>query len=498
VELAEGVRGYARGAYVQRGEAAVILDTTPLHPELGREDLELAVAGDVSVYEPKGEWLRKRLADAVELQQELANLPLSERLRAVELLGEAWREKLESGKLEWVKEELAKATGYSPAIVDLEVEFVAEVLNPGNIAKALDTALVGGSRSLEEPVEVAARERVRNLPAGPVLVIGSGNSIVPPLIPTVFSLVIGNFTILRPSLANFRAVREVFSPLHSLPLDVSLRRALLVSYFAHESRNLRELLERGPLGVVNYWGGEPGRTAVARMLAANPHRPRFVVNGPMTGFAIVDSSCATVEVAEKLAFEMVLYEQQLCSSPTQAAFVGSKEEALGFAEKLASSLEKVGKRYPVQLESLPYALFVMRRSLELAGAKVYASSDPSNPWTIALSDGKSALGEVPPNALLPLHARRRFLEIVRVNSTREALNLVASLPRNPAYLGVDRVQTLAVAVDRGALEEILRNLHRIGVYRVVPLGESYLRTPVEPYDGLFLPAAFSYSVYIRG
>jgi len=43
----------------------------------------------------------------------------------------------------------------------------------------------------------------------------------------------------------------------------------------------------------------------------------------------------------------------------------------------------------------------------------------------------------------------------------------------------------------------LRNLHWIGVYRVVPLGESYLRTPVEPYDGFFLPSVLSYAVYIR-
>jgi len=474
-----------------------MLDTGPLHPELSWEDVELVAAGGVSVYEPRSRWLWSRLAGAVELQQELANLPLSERLEAIGLLGEAWREKLESGRLEWVKEELAKATGYSRAIVDLEVEFVTEVLNPRNIVKALDTALVGGSRSLEEPVEVAAGEYVRNLPAGPVLVIGSGNSIIPPLIPATLSLVIGNFTILRPSLANFREVREVFSPLHSLPLDTPLKRALLVSYYAHESGNFRELLERGQLGVVNYWGGEPGRTAVARMLAGNPYRPRFVVNGPMTGFAIVDSSSSTWEVAEKLAFEMVFYEQQLCSSPTQAAFVGSNEEVLDFVEKLASALEKLGREYPVQLESLSYPLFVLRRSLELAGVRVYASSDPSNPWTVVVSSGKSALGKVPQNALLPLHARRRFLEIVRVDSLQEALGLVASLPSNPAYQGVDRVQTLSVAVSQDAFKEITRNLHRIGVYRVVPLGESYLRTPAEPYDGLFLPSALSYTVYVR-
>lgn len=62
---------------------------------------------------------------------------------------------------------------------------------------------------------------------------------------------------------------------------------------------------------------------------------------------------------------------------------------------------------------------------------------------------------------------------------------------------MDRVQTLSVAVGQSTFREILRNLHWIGVYRVVPLGESYLRTPVEPYDGFFLPSVLSYAVYIR-
>jgi len=81
----------------------------------------------------------------------------------------------------------------------------------------------------------------------------------------------------------------------------------------------------------------------------------------------------------------------------------------------------VGKRYPVQLESLSYALFVTRRSLQLAGPRVYASDDSSNPWTVVLSDRESCLGKVPQSSLLPLHVRRRFLEIVRVDSLQEAL-----------------------------------------------------------------------------
>ena len=469
----------------------------PLYPGLSERDLNLVALEGLSLYEPRYEWVASLLGGAAELQQELSNLPLGERLEVVRLLGDAWREKLEAGRLGWVREELARATGYSPALIELEMKLAGEVLNPRNVRKLLDSTLVGGSGSLEGPVEVAPGEYVRNLPAGPVLVIGSGNSLIPPLIPATVSLVIGNLTVLRPSLANFKAVREVYSGLESLPGDSPLRRALLVSYFTHDGEALRGMLERAPLGVVNYWGGEPGRTAVTRAVSLNPHRPKLVVNGPMTGFAVVDSENATREVAEKLALEMTLYEQQLCSSPTQAAFIGPYAEALEFAEALGGALDRVGREYPLTLDSIPYPLFVLRRSLELAGAKVYASSDPSNPWTVAVSRGKSALAALPRSSLIPLHARWRFLEVVAVESLSEAVELVRSLPSNPAYAGVDRVQTLSVAVSGETLRGIMDKLHLLGVYRVVPLGESYMRTPVEPYDGSYLAQHFSYAVYIR-
>jgi len=470
---------------------------TPLYPSLSPASLEAVEHAGTKIYEPKLEWLRSLLEGAASLQSQLADTPLEERLRSIEEAGRVWREKLDAGNLGWVKEELVKATGYSPPLVEMELEFVLEVLNAENIRRMLDHSIIGGAASLEAPVEVAPGEYVRTLPAGPALIIGSGNSLIPPLIPATASLAVGNFTILRPSLANFRAVAEALAGLLDLPEDNPMRRALLVAYFPHESKTLKALLEQAPLGVVNYWGGEPGRTIISRTVAANPNRPRFVQNGPMTGFAVVDGESASREVAEKLALEVVLYEQQLCSSPTQAAFIGTPQEAREFAAMLAEALDRVGAEYPLHLDSIPYPLFVLRRTLELAGARVLASDNPKNPWTLVLAEGSSALGRVPRSSLIPLYARRRFLEIVAVDSIEQALRLIASLPGNPAYAGVDRVQTLAVAVSRERLEWVLRNLYRLGVYRVVPLGESYLRTPAEPYDGSYLPSAFTYTAYVR-
>lgn len=470
---------------------------SPLHPKVRGEDLERLNLGGASVFEPRVEWLSSLLRGARELQRELSSAPLDDRLKAIQLLGDSWREKLGEGRLERVKENLVKATGYSPSLIELEMELVGEVLNARNLRRLFDLTATGGSKSLEEPVEVAPGEYVRNLPAGPALIIGSGNSVIPPLIPATISLVTGNLTILRPSLANFEAVKEAYSALAHLPEDTPLKHALLVSYFTHESKSLAYLLEKAPLGVVNFWGGEPARTQVARAVSMNPHKPRFHVNGPMTGFAIIDSSSASIEVAEKLAIEMVLYDQQLCSSPTQAAFIGSFSEALEYADALCEALDKVGREYPLNLESIPYPLFVLRKSVELVGAKVYASNDPANPWTLVLSEGKPLLDKVPQSVLIPLHARRRFLELVVVETLSDALKLVESLPVNPAYAGIDRVQTLSLAVCEDTLKRIAEALSLLGVYRVVPLGESYLRTPAEPYDGFYLPSVFSYTAYVR-
>ncbi|MEM2790659.1 MAG: acyl-CoA reductase, partial [Thermofilaceae archaeon] len=171
----------------------------PRYPGIGREDLELVSVADVSVLEPKADWLSSVLRAAEELQWGLSNLPLDDRLKVIQFLGDSWREKLEANELQRVKEGLSKATGYSPHLVELEMQLVGEVLNARNVRRLLDSTVIGGARSLEEPVEVAPGEYVRNLPAGPVLIVGSGNSIIPPLIPATISLAIGNFTILRPS-----------------------------------------------------------------------------------------------------------------------------------------------------------------------------------------------------------------------------------------------------------------------------------------------------------
>jgi hypothetical protein len=100
-----------------------------------------------------------------------------------------------------------------------------------------------------------------------------------------------------------------------------------------------------------------------------------------------------------------------------------------------------------------------------------------------------------PKPLLEIHSRKRFLEMVVVNDLIECVKLVKELHKTTGYAGVDKVQTVALWVYGGS--HYVRELVGAGVYRVVPLGESFLRTPREPYNGEYIPRYFTYTSYFR-
>jgi len=481
------------------------MDLEPIYLGKTRLEVEAVKLSNLTYKEPTIDWLKRFLSMGGDVQNKLSNTSVKERLKLIDELGKVWREKLNSGKLDHLKKNLVKTTGYSERLIDMEFSLVSEVLNSENLVKLLDASLKGGLASLEGPSEIASNEYLMNVPAGPAFIISSGNSVIPPLIPTVVSLVVGNQTILKPSISNYLAVKEVFEGfkevLNSYADASAYAEALLVSYFSHNSKALQYLLKEAPLGVVNYWGGDPGRLTVSKAVAENLNKPKLVVNGPLTGFAIVDEASANEANAEKLAFDIVLYDQQLCSSPTQAAFIGNFDSAVNFAKLLGKALDRVGLEFKIDLsEGHLYNIVKLRRALEYVRTtrnKVLYSTDPSNPWTLVVSEGRSTLAEVASSINTTVYERRRFLELITVNDLDQAVDLILNLRVNPAFTGVDKVQTVALAVSKDLELQAVRKLSRAGVYRIVPLGETYLRTPYEPYDGFSLPSVFTYSVYFR-
>lgn len=472
----------------------------PLHPV--RESVPSDhVEGRLKYLEPRIDWIREYLSRAKAIQERLRSLGFEKRVRVLDSVGRVWAEKLESGFLETLKKELVKSTGYSEAMIEEDLRLVGEVFKKENIESLINSGLKGGVKSLDDFVEVVPGEYVSNLPAGPVFIIASGNSVIPPLIPTVTSLVTNNLTILRPSLTNYLVVREIFRSFEDLGDEaLVLGDALLVTYLSHDSKVLEYLLKEAPLGVINYWGGEPGRTVVYRAVAENPYKPRLISNGPLTGVAVIDGDSlgsSLSEVSEALAREVLMYDQQLCSSPTIAFFVGSYEKAVQLAREVSKQLDVLGTSHKIEVsEGWLYKLNMLRKALEFQGAKVFKSSDPGNPYTVVVSKGRSSFTGLR-LAPLELHSRRRFIELVVVDSLGECVRFVRELPKITGYGGVDKVQTVAFWVSEEKVNSYVRELVSTGVYRIVPLGESFLRTPSEPYDGEYIPRYFTYAAYFR-
>lgn len=437
------------------------------------------------------------------IQSRLRIMPLEKRLQTIDSIGRIWNEELNAGKLEGLAGELSRKTGYSRKLIDMEFSLVTQVFNAENLRRSLESSFPAGPQALEKFVKISGEESIRYMPAGPVFIISSGNSLIPPLIPTTISIITGNFTLLRPSFTNYFAVIEAYKLLGELAKSMdsakTLSEALAISYFLHNSPAFKNILSSGKLGLVNFWGGEPARTIIGRLVSENQHHPRYVVNGPLTGFAIVDEDSANEECARGLALNIILYDQQLCSSPTMAVFIGSWESAVKFAELLAKHLDIIGSEYPVESSAeSAYLINSVRRIMQVKGSKVYFSTNPENLWTIALSEGECRLDYT--SSYFPafnLYNRKRFLEILIVDSHRKALTEVERLPLRPAFNGVDKVQTVGLAVNSKIREALLKGLVALGVYRVTPIPDMYMRSSVEPYDGMFLASVFTYAVYSR-
>lgn len=459
-------------------------------------------AGNPDVLELSPAALGQLMEAAPAVQAELSSIPIDDRLQVIEHMARLWKDRLDRGDYDGLKGEMSASTGYSPALMETELSFVPAVLGAANIRKNLEASVQGGAEALHRFVEMDETEMFRHVPVGPVLIISSGNSIVPTLIPTVVSLVTGNLTVLKPSISNYRGVTEVFRLLAEVPdsrAARAMRSALVVSYFGHDSPALKAALEEMPLGMVNFWGAEPARSIVAGMVGKNANHPRFFVNGPFTGMAIIEDGVDHLQAADDLALDVVLYDQQLCSSPTTAVYIGPYERAREFLRAAGERLDATGMEFPLPPDQdRTFILQGARRFIQTDGGLVLSSKVPENPWTLVLSRERSSLeGLARQFPTFNLFARRRFLEVVAVPDAGRAMELLRSLPRHPAFRGIDGVQSIGLAITDASMPAIVDGLVRAGVHRILPLGDMFMRGAVEPYDGVPMTSLFTRIVYWR-
>ncbi len=212
----------------------------------------------------------------------------------------------------------------------------------------------------------------------------------------------------------------------------------------------------------------------------------------------MDAAGADESAALGLAKNILLYDQQLCSSPTEGVFVGGWAEAVEFVNRVGKRLDELTEKLPPKLtESHAYIIEAVRRSLQFKGSMVFESaSSPS--WTIALSKSRSILDDaIQAFPEFGLHARRRFIEIIVVENYEDALEMIEGLPKRKSFRGIDGVQSVGLSVSDDVRERLCKGLAERGIFRILPLEDMYMRSALEPYDGMNLAQAFTYAVYRR-
>src|SRR5512136_1172444 len=135
--------------------------------------------GGLGVKEITVSSLDRLLDNGIKLQKRATRLPLEERLSVFGSLAEAWKRKLSQGSLRGLVADLTKSTGYSEKLVESEFMLVCNALDPENIRQNLKSSL-GNPEGLVHFVETTGGEYLRYMPAGPIFIISSGNSLIPP------------------------------------------------------------------------------------------------------------------------------------------------------------------------------------------------------------------------------------------------------------------------------------------------------------------------------
>lgn len=369
-------------------------------------------------------------------------------------------------------------------------------------------ALPGGVGLLDGafvPVGGPSGVSVAGLPVGPVLVIGSGNAFVPAITASVQALLCSCPVALRGSRLNQPILELVVDALRSGggPVLATLLEHLHLFFVDHrdpdENAQLHELLRSGPFGAGVFWGGREMLDTLLPQFALNPRHPLPIPMEPLTGVAVVTQRWlarargAAGEAAHDLAEAMVTMGQQMCSSPTEGYFVGTRAEALAFADDLAGELGRSGEARQRRLsDAQAVRLDRVRERCEEEGATVLRPRDGDSAWTVVVSAGASVFEALPPSLRLPIHERHAFLELIAVPALDAVADRIAALPAAPCHGAIKQVQTvlrLCHPSDAQRLVTLLRP--RGGVFRVVPPDHVARRHPFEPLDGQHFVSQFT-------
>jgi len=429
----------------------------------------------------------KLLANADLIQRRLIQIPLELKLEAIQAVSELWKNK-NFKRRKGLAALLAGTSGYSKETIDFELNDIPAYLD---------------SVSLKEVFDVSFKKGEQLFPKGPILVIGSGNTLAPALYSWAYAILTNNVIIIRSSQANYHGLKAILDSLtdalkkakskKTKKVLALMKKASAVINVSHKSQEYAMLIEKGKFNLIHFWGGKKALEFLKKHSVRNPHKPSLMVNGPETGIAVIDGKCMrankTVDkIAEELAFNMAIFEQKLCSSPTEAYFIGSYGKALKFAQAIAKKMPIYNKRFPHNPGDLAYKTQLARNLIgRESNSIMMVTKSREADYTIVLSN-KSSVTDKVGRQTFKLHAQSRvkYLELIVVDNLMEAVENAETLPNRICYEGIEGLNTIGYHMKPQDAKIFMGLAHRI-----VPIEGIFGRSSHEPSDGRYIAREYT-------
>jgi phenylacetate-coenzyme A ligase PaaK-like adenylate-forming protein len=318
---------------------------------------------------------------------------------------------------------------------------------------------------------------VTAVPRGVVLHVGAGNVFLGIIDSLLMGMLTRNANVVKTASGGAASMVHFARALKKCDRRGLLASSVAVLSWPGGAAGVEEAAARS-VDAVMVWGGEEAVAAYRRAAPSQVHVAGF---GPKVSMAVVFpsalGSAGADAVAERLARDASVWEQNACSSPHTAFIVDPDLRrrdplARGFCSALSAAFEKLRRELPPAELSFDEQVEITR-ARELAKADMAVgeaslrSSFPSTAWTV--------ISEKDP--VFRVSALNRTLYVKCVASFREVEKAAA------AYRG--HVQTAGVAGTMEEREEAARRLAPLGIARVTRLG-AMLESPAgSPHDGTF-------------
>lgn len=373
---------------------------------------------------------------------------------------------------------MPQVVGFSPQMTELGLEELSRLLEPESLRTILKGEL-GSLSSMDSWVASPAMQGLQQCrPLGTLLHVSPGNVFLGAADSLIRGLLTKNVNLLKISQSD-----TLFPLLFAKSLDQADPQHLIAHSFAAISfkggdKAVEAVFKKRCNGIV-VWGGQKAVEAWRQGLGSGT---RLIEYGPRLSLALITQKHLqqhSQPAAEKLATDIVMWEQRGCGSP-QVLFLENSDGAINqtipnFLLSLQRALSKQAEQLPPAELSLDEKIEIRReRELakfgELTGqSTLYEAAPPlkAQSWTIIVRHHLERLNS-PLNRTIIVYPYNHFNKVITALQPYRAL-----------------LQSCGLGAEPEEARLIADSLCQAGLERICELGQMHLSRHGAPHDGSF-------------